>query len=76
MATTSLAGLSRRSPLNDAWRIMPDAVQPANSISATSVGFSHRMFFDVGGAFAPPKGLVARVNFSRVGSNLAAKEAL
>ena len=46
-ATTSAAGLSRRNPLKAAWRIMPDPVQPANSISATSFGSSHRtlLFF-------------------------------
>jgi hypothetical protein len=41
-ATTSLAGLSLRKPLKDAWRIIPELVQPANSISATSLGFNHR----------------------------------
>src|SRR6185312_10311135 len=34
------AGLSSRSPLKAAWRMLPPSVQPANSISATSCGFS------------------------------------
>ena len=34
------AGLSSRSPLNEACRTLPSAVQPANSISATSSGFT------------------------------------
>jgi hypothetical protein len=36
--TTSLAGLSSRSPLNAAWRMWPCAVKPVNSTSATSFG--------------------------------------
>src|SRR5438105_8390663 len=39
-ACTSDAGLSRRRPLYDAWRTCPSVVQPANSISATSSGFT------------------------------------
>jgi hypothetical protein len=35
---TAAAGLSSRRPLKAAWRTMPAAVQPANSISATSSG--------------------------------------
>ena len=35
--STSDAGLSSRSPLKAAWRTMPSPVQPANSISATSL---------------------------------------
>ena len=46
-----------RSPLNAACRTLPSSVQPANSISATSSGFSQctsRRFF---GASLPPNGL-------------------
>src|SRR5689334_18653871 len=57
-ASTLLAGLSSRSPLNDAWRTMPSPVQPANSISATSFGFSQWTLASALGAFAPLKGLV------------------
>ncbi len=39
-ASTSRAGLSSRSALKAAWRTSPSAVKPANSISATSSGFS------------------------------------
>ena len=58
-ASTSSAGLSCRSPLNAACRTLPPSVQPANSISATSSGFSQctsRVFF---GASLPPNGLLS-----------------
>src|SRR6266481_4202473 len=56
-AVTSLAGLSRRSPLNAACRMLPSLVQPANSISATSSGFSQCTSRVLRGAFAPANGL-------------------
>jgi hypothetical protein len=45
-ASTSSAGLSSRRPLNAACRTWPSPVQPANSISATSSGFSQTMSDD------------------------------
>src|ERR1041385_1734025 len=56
-ASTLLAGLSSRSPLNDAWRTMPSPVQPANSISATNFGFNQWTLASALGAFVPLKGL-------------------
>src|SRR5215469_1862629 len=56
-ALTSLAGLSSRSPLNAACRMLPSPVQPANSISATSSGFSQCISRVLRGAFLPANGL-------------------
>ena len=53
-----LAGLSSRNPLKEACRIRPSLVQPANSISATSAGFSQCSSAPRFGAFVPVKGLV------------------
>ena len=74
-ATTSLAGLSRRKPLKEACRIIPVAVHPANSISATRLGLSHRMLRSCSGAFAPAKGLTFRVSFLSCGNNFDATAA-
>src|SRR5579872_1677058 len=62
-AITSCGFLSSRKPLNAAWRIMPEAVQPSNSISATNSGLSQRTLLSLGGASAPMKGLCSRVSF-------------
>ena len=56
-ATTSLAGLSSRRPLNAACRIFPSPVNPAYSISATSSGRSQCTSLFLGGALSPAKGL-------------------
>ena len=56
---TSLAGLSCRRPLNAACRTLPSLVQPANSISATSSGFSQWISGPPFGAFLPLNGLFA-----------------
>jgi len=74
-STTSLAGLSCRRPLNEAWRIIPDAVHPANSISATKVGLSHRIPCPSAGELMPLKGLALRVSFCKVGRSLLARAA-
>ena len=58
-ASTSSAGLSWRSPLNAACRILPPSVQPANSISATSSGFSQCTSRVLRGASLPPNGLLS-----------------
>ena len=64
--STSAAGLSSRSPLKAAWRTMPSPVQPANSISATSSGFSQCTFGLLRGAPIPVKGDLSRsAAFSR-----------
>ena len=56
-ARTSFAGLSSRNPLKAACRTMPSAVNPANSISATSFGFTQVQSLPLRGAFLPPNGL-------------------
>ncbi len=58
-ASTSSAGLSWRSPLNAACRMFPASVKPANSISATSSGFSQCTSLVLRGAFLPPNGLLS-----------------
>ena len=58
-AFTSPAGLSWRSPLNAACRILPPSVKPANSISATSSGFSQCTSRVLRGASLPPNGTLA-----------------
>ena len=65
-------GLSCRSPLNAAWRIIPEPVQPANSISATSSGRSQRTLRSLRGAFAPPNGLCSTVSASSCGRSSSA----
>ena len=59
-ASTSLAGLSWRRPLNAACRIMPAPVNPANSISATSSGFNQCIPAFLRGASLPPNGFCLR----------------
>src|SRR5262249_19916240 len=56
---TSEAGLSSRNPLNDAWRTLPSPGQPADSISATSLGLAPFTFAAFPGASVPLNGLVA-----------------
>ena len=68
-ACTSAAGLSSRRPLNAAWRTMPEPVQPANSISATSRGSTHRTPGSEAGAAAPLNGLAAALTARRRGSS-------
>ncbi len=64
-AITSSAGLSCRKPLNAACRILPSSVQPANSISATSSGFSQCTSRVFAGASLPLNGLLsAAASFS------------
>ncbi len=58
-ASTSSAGLSCRKPLNAACLILPPSVKPANSISATSSGFSQCTSRVLRGASLPPNGLVS-----------------
>ena len=55
---TSPAGLSSRSPLKAACRTLPSAVQPANSISATSSGSTQVQSLALRGAPLPPNGLL------------------
>ena len=70
-ASTSAAGLSSRSPLKAAWRTMPSAVQPANSISATSSGLSQWTSGSFVGAPMPVNGdFVVSTAFSRGSSCL------
>ena len=57
--TISSARLSSRNSLNDACRIMRSAVQPANSLSATSSGVTYRTFDALRGAVPPPNGLLS-----------------
>src|SRR5688572_20487114 len=58
-AFTSEAGLSVRRSLNAACRTMPSAVQLANSISATSSGFTQLIPLAYLGAFGPVNGLLS-----------------
>src|SRR5262249_26376909 len=58
-ALTSDAGLSSRRSLKAAWRRMPSSLQPANSTSATSSGFTQWTSFSPRGALAPVNGFSA-----------------
>src|SRR4051812_10920007 len=58
-ALTSAAGLSVRRSLKAAWRTMPSAVQLANSISATSSGFTQLIELFPRGALGPVNGLLS-----------------
>src|SRR5512146_1692964 len=66
-AATSRAGLSARNPLKAAWRTTPAPVHPANSISATSSGFTQWTVEPCFGAPGPVKGFcLAAMDFNLV----------
>src|SRR5262245_13614575 len=68
-ALISSAGLSLRSPLKAACRTLPSAVQPANSISATSSGRAQCMLASLRGLAPAANGLLSLSTALSLGSS-------